>query len=61
MLDSRNQQSQENLKRIIMLRSRVGKIELQIQEIEEKIDLLGSAVALLIKKADPGFGASDEL
>ena len=61
MLDSRNQQSQENLKRIIMLRSRVGKIELQFQEIEEKIDLLGSAVALLIKKVDPGFGASDEL
>lgn len=40
---------------------RIDKLEARIQKIEETIDLLGSAVVLLIEKIDPDFMASDEL
>ena len=40
---------------------RIDKLEARIQEIEERIDLLGSAVVLLIKIVDHDFRASDEL
>lgn len=40
---------------------RIDKLGARIQEIEEKIDLLRSAVVLLIEKVDPDFRASHEL
>ena len=40
-----------------LIYDKISKLEARIQKIEENIDLLGSAVALLIKKVDPDFEA----
>ena len=57
LMHKSNHQSSENLTRIIMLQSKVTGIEEEIQDIKEKLDLLGRAVAALIAKVDPDFKA----